>query len=83
MDSTVIELTARGLALVPIVMACVSLAKLYVDSYWSPLIALALGVAGSVLVGGVLFLDSAWLGGIVVGLMAAGLYSGSAKMISG
>lgn len=83
MDATVIELSARGLVLVPVVMALVSLVKMYVDSYWSPLFAVGFGVAGSVLVGGVLFLGSPWLGGIVVGLMAAGLYAGSAKMISG
>lgn len=83
MDNTIVSLSAQGLVLVPIVMALVSLVKMYVDSYWSPLFALIFGVAGSLLIGGVTLLGSPWLGGIVVGLMAAGLYSGGAKLIQG
>lgn len=83
MDSTVLELSMRGLALVPVVVAFTSVVKLYVDSYWAPLISLGLGVCGALLVGGVTFLDSAILGGIVVGLMASGLYSGGARMLRG
>lgn len=80
MDTQIIELSVRGLALVPVVIALTSLVKLYINSYWSPLTSLAFGVAGAYLVGGVTFLDSWALGGIVVGLMASGLYSGVSRM---
>lgn len=81
MDSQIIELSWRGLALVPVVMAVVQVAKIYISSFWSPLIALAVGVGLSYAVGGVTMLDSALLGGLVVGLMACGAYSGVARMI--
>ncbi len=81
MDTTLIEISARGLVLVPVVMALVSLAKYYIDSYWAPLMSLGIGVVAAYLVGGVTFMDSTAMGGIVVGLMASGLYSGVARMI--
>lgn len=80
MDTQIIELSVRGLALVPVVIALTQLVKVYLDSYWSPLVSLFFGVAGAYTVGGVTFLDSAALGGVVVGLMASGLYSGVSKM---
>lgn len=80
MDNTLIEVSGRGLSLVPVVIACVAIAKMYVDSYWAPLMSVSCGAALASVAGGITFLDSPILGGIVVGLMASGLYSGVAKM---
>lgn len=76
----VIELSGIGVTLVPIVMALTSLVKVgfpSLEGRWSPMVALAIGMALSFLVDGAVFMDSTVLGGIVVGLMASGLYSGA------
>lgn len=72
-----VQLSAVGLAMIPIVMALVSVAKLYVDSRYAPLISLALGIAGALLIPSVSLFGSALLGGIVIGLSASGAYSGA------
>lgn len=85
MDTTLIQLSAAGVALVPVVIGLVQLAKSYISSYWAPLLAVGFGIAGAFTVGGATFLDSQLLGGIVIGLLAAGLYSGTtttAKLVS-
>lgn len=75
MTDSIITLTPNTLALVPIVMALVSLVKMYLDSRWAPLFSLAFGVIGMFLIGG-----NSWqvsiLAGLVVGLTGSGLYSG-------
>lgn len=67
--------------LVPIVMALVSLVKLYSDSRWSPLFALAFGIAGSFLFPAATIATTIF-SGLIIGLTASGLYSG-AKTIAG
>lgn len=67
-----------GVALVPIAMALTSLIKTafpVVEGRWSPSVAFVVGAGLSLAVGGVTFMESSLLGGIVVGLMACGLYS--------
>lgn len=81
MDSAVV-LSANAIAVVPIVVALTSLAKMYIDSRWAPLISLALGIASAFVVPSVAFFGSPLLGGIVIGLAASGLYSG-AKTVAG
>ncbi len=80
METTIVQLSPVGLALVPIVIALVAVAKIYINSYWAPLMSLAFGAALSYWVGGVTVYDSTLLGGLVVGVMAAGVYSGAMKM---
>ncbi len=82
MDTTFVQLSPVALAMVPLVMACVSLLKMYTGSYWSPLISVALGVAGAFLLPG-LSATAAIVSGLMIGLTAAGLYSGGSKMIQG
>lgn len=65
-------------ALTALVMALTSMVKNVVDSRWSPLFSLVLGVLGVWLVG-VSFV-SAILPGLVVGVLAAGLYSGGKSL---
>lgn len=86
MIEPVVELSWVGVALAPIVIALTSLVKSSfpsVEGRWSALVALGLGVVLSYVVGGVLFLDSEILGGIVVGLMASGMYSGGRATFAG
>lgn len=66
------------LALVPIVLGLVSVAKMYLDSKWAPLLSLVFGIAGAFLFPS-LTLGETIVGGIVVGLSASGLYSGAKK----
>lgn len=75
MDNTLIELSARGLALVPVAMALVEVGKKYIDTRWAPIMGLVIGVFLSFTVGGATFLGSAVLGGIVIGLLAGGVWS--------
>ncbi len=80
MDNTILVLSARGLALVPVTVALVSVAKYYLGEKWgpyfSPLLSLGFGGILVAIVGGVTVLDSQILGGLIVGLTASGLYSG-------
>lgn len=76
MTDSLIQLSPLSLALVPIVMGLVSISKGYMDARYSPLLALVLGIAGSFLIP-----EATWqmttLAGLVIGLMAAGVYSGA------
>ncbi len=76
MDVSWVELSPKALMLVPIVMAMVSFMKLYVDSKWAPLFSLAFGILMSLLIPALTF-GLTIVQGIVVGLMACGLYSGA------
>lgn len=71
-----IEISPAIIGLVPIVIGLTAVAKLYIDSRWAPLIALALGVGGAFLVPAATVAITV-LSGIVVGLTASGLYSGA------
>jgi len=75
-------LSVQGVALVGVVMAITSLVKHYIDSKWSPLVALVFGIAGAYLIPSVVMFGSTLLGGIVVGLTAGGLYSGSKSLLN-
>lgn len=86
MDTTIIELSARGLALVPVTLAVVSLIKFYSGSfgeYIAPITSVIVGGVLCYVVGGVTVLDSQILGGLIVGLMASGLYAGGKKLVTG
>lgn len=77
-----IEISPAIVALVPIIIGLTSVAKLYLDSKWAPLIALALGI------GGAFFIPASTvaitiLSGIVVGLTASGLYAGTKAVVAG
>jgi len=75
------ETSSSFLILVPIIVGLVSAIKIVgLDSRFAPILALALGVLGaSVLVG---FSGSAVLGGIIAGLTASGLYSGTKATVA-
>lgn len=81
MDVSLLQLTPTQLALIPVLMAVVSLIKIYVNSFWSPLISFVLGIGGSVYFAPQDTLSSSILAGIVIGLTASGLYSGIARMV--
>lgn len=70
-----IEFSPAILALVPVVIGLTAIVKMYVDSRYAPLVALALGVAGAFLVPAATVAITV-LSGIVVGLSASGLYAG-------
>lgn len=83
MDTTVVlvQMSAVSLGLVPVVMGLTSLVKTYLDSRWSPIVSLVLGIAGAFI------FPSATIGltvlqGILIGLTASGLYSGVKSVIS-
>lgn len=78
MDIALSPVTA---VLVPIVIGLVAIVKGYTGSYWAPLSAIVLGVGGSFLIPQV-SVTSTILVGIIVGLTAVGLYSGSSTMVS-
>lgn len=86
MDNSIIEISARGMALVPLTVALVAGVRLLLTkefgSYIAPILSVLVGGVLSYLAGGITFLDSQILGGLVVGLMAAGLYSGG-KTLAG
>lgn len=75
-----VTLTAPMLTLIPVIMALVSLVKIYMDSYWSPLVSLVIGfvfayflpadTAGQVI-----------MNGLILGASAAGVYSGVKTMV--
>lgn len=65
------------LVLVPIIVGLVALAKLYISSRFAPLIALALGIIGAFLINGTSGVGVTVISGIVIGLSASGLYSGT------
>lgn len=74
----VIELSWAGVALVPLAIAVVQVVKIAfpsVEGRWSPAMSLVVGIGLAFMVSGVEFLGSQILGGVVVGLMASGLYS--------
>jgi uncharacterized membrane protein HdeD (DUF308 family) len=63
------------LGAVPVVIGLVQLMKNFVDARWASLVAVFLGIGVAVLVS-----NEPWkptvMGGLVIGLMASGLYSG-------
>lgn len=76
-----IQVSPAIIALIPVVIGLTALAKLYIDSKWAPLTALALGVAGAFLFPAVT-VPVTILSGIIVGLSASGLYSGAKALSS-
>ncbi len=75
MDTSIIQLSAQALLLVPIVMALVELAKLYINVRWAPLLSLAFGIAAAFIIPSSTA-GYTVLSGLIIGLTAAGLYSG-------
>jgi hypothetical protein len=75
-----IILPALAMTLIPIVMALVSLVKIYIDSKWSPLFALAFGISGAILIPDI-SLSETIIDGLVIGLTASGLYSGVRSVV--
>lgn len=70
------EITPAFLVLVPVVLGVVqAIKKIGLASKWSPLVSIALGIAGAYALGGFTSLNI--IQGIVVGLSASGLWSGS------
>ncbi len=78
------EMTVAGIALVPLIVAAVEVAKrVGLPTRWAPLVAVAVGLAASLGVqaaqsapGGQAWVD-ATIVGLALGLSAAGLYSGA------
>lgn len=83
MDATIVILSAYQLALVPIVIGLNQVLKqIGLPSNLVPVGSIALGVAGSFFIPGIAGLFAIVVGGISVGLMAVGLYSGTASTVS-
>lgn len=82
MEQTAIQLSGVALVLVPIVVALTSITKTFIqDSRFYPVVALVLGVVGAlVLIPGSIAVSS--VTGIVIGLTAAGVYSGAKAVTS-
>lgn len=76
-----VEFSPIILALVPVVIGLTSLAKMYMPSKYAPIVSLALGVAGAFLFPASTIAVTI-LSGVVVGLTASGLYSGTKATIS-
>lgn len=77
----ILQLSPAIVALVPVVMGITTVLKNFIDSRYSPIVALALGVAGSFLFPGAT-LAATIVSGIVVGLTASGVYSGVKSVAS-
>jgi len=75
MDISFVSISPISLALIPVVLGLVSLAKIYLDSKWAPLLSLALGIGAAFLVPSSTIALTV-LQGILIGLSASGLYSG-------
>ena len=70
------EISAVAMGVVPVIMGLVSLSKSYLDARFSPLVALALSLAASFVLVPTGDLTGTVIQGVVMALMAAGLYSG-------
>lgn len=85
MDISTPFLTVQQLALVPLVMAVVSLLKVSslsgADNRYAPLLSLVLGSAGAFLLPGPTW-QLTILAGLTVGCIAAGVYSGVKTTVS-
>lgn len=72
------EISPVFLVLVPVVMALVQGCKNFIDSKWSPVVAIVFGILGAALIGiGSVSFPMIILQGILVGMTAAGIYSGA------
>ena len=83
MLETLAFITPTHLAMVPIVIGVVSMFKNFTwfNSAYSPVAALVLGVGAAALIGGAPIVVI--VAGVVIGLSASGLYSGTAAVIKG
>lgn len=77
-----IQLSAGAAAIIPVIMVLVSLSKNYVDSKWSPLVALVLSVGASFLLASTGDVTGNITQGILMTLAAAGLYSSGKTTIN-
>ena len=75
MDVSVVSLTPISLALIPVVLGLVSVVKMYLDARWSPLVSIVVGIAAAFVFPAVT-VPLTILQGVLMGLMASGLYSG-------
>lgn len=74
------DVSSQFLILVPVVVGLTQAIKATgVDTRWSPLVAVALGIIGAIIFAGLSW--GAVIGGIVAGLTAAGLFSGVKKTV--
>lgn len=75
-------LTPVHLALVPIVIGLVeAIKKVGLPDRWAPIVSIALGLGGAWLIGGTAL--AIVLSGLVIGLSASGLYSGTSAVRNG
>ncbi len=81
MLETTLSLNPALLALIPIVIGLIQVAKMAgLPSKYAPIGALILGVVGALILGGPI--GVAILSGLIVGLSASGLYSGVGAVTS-
>jgi hypothetical protein len=74
--------TSLALALVPVVIGLVTVGKKAgIKSRRLPLLAVVLGIGGNLLITG--FTGFAVIGGIIIGLLSVGLFSGTRSTITG
>ena len=76
------EISTSFLVLVPLVLGVTQVIKMTVGhgKRYTPIVSLVLGMGGAVLIGA--FDSTSLVQGIIVGLSASGLYSGSKATIS-
>lgn len=86
MDISTAFISVQQLGLIPVVIGLVSLAKSVEvagkNNRWAPLMALCLGVAGAFIIPSVT-VQFTILAGIIIGLAAAGFYSGAKATVQG
>jgi hypothetical protein len=82
---TITDLTESwGILLIPLVLAITSMVKGFlpdnISGKWSPVVSVLAGIAGGLLVIGVS--RQGVLTGLIIGLSASGLYSGSKSVVN-
>lgn len=77
-----IEISPMIAVLIPIVVGLTSVAKNYISIRWIPLTSIILGILGSFLLPAAT-VQITILSGIIVGLSACGLYSGTKTTVQG
>lgn len=76
MDVSLVSLSAVSIALIPVVLGLVAIAKNFVDSKFAPITSLAIGILVA-FVAPASTVPLTILQGVLIGLAASGLYSGA------
>lgn len=73
-------ITPMFMAFVPLVVGAVAVLKVYVNSYYAPLLSIGVGMVVSIIA-----TEAPWgetiINGLAIGLLASGLYSGGKTLL--